>query len=390
MSNPEKIRIVPALLSRRTFYKMCIFVGAGLVILPLILHSLHSAKLLSGERGYEAMFYQKLKGDKVQCRLCPKNCIINKGRRGFCGVRENKEGKLYTLTFGKPCSINIGPIEKAPLYHFEPGHKRLTVATVGCNFKCKFCQNWQISQAKPGELREHALTPHQIVELAKSKGAHSICFTYTEPVIFYEYVYEISRLAKKAGLKTSIVSNGFINPEPLKKLLPYLTAVKIDLKGFTEKFYSEICSGELKPVLNTLKLLKEEGAFFEIVNLIIPTLNDSPKEIKKMCSWLMDNLGGDVPLHFSRFHPAYKMTHLPRTPIKTLEMAHKTAKDAGLKYVYIGNVPGHKYSSTFCPKCDKRLIHRVQFSILSNNIIDGKCKFCGYKIKGIWKSVKKK
>lgn len=371
------------LLSRRTFCKLCISGGAGLVLSPLILYS---AKFLSDETRYEAMFYQKLNGNKVQCRICPKNCIINKGKRGFCRVRENQDGKLYILVYGKPCSINTGPIEKAPLYHFDPGHKRLTMATVGCNFKCKFCQNWQISQAVPGELREYDITPVQLVELAKSRGVHSISFTYTEPTIFYEYIYEISRLAKKTGIKTSIVSNGFINPAPLKKLLPYLTAVKIDLKAFTEKFYFEISSGELNPVLDTLKLLKEEGAFFEIVNLVIPTLNDSPNEIKKMCKWIKDNLGDDVPLHFSRFHPAYKMTHLPRTPVKTLEMAHKTANEAGLKYVYIGNVPGHKYNSTFCPGCSKRLIHRIQFSILSNNIIDGKCKFCGYEIKGIWKS----
>ncbi len=366
---------------------MCISSGIGVVVSPFILHfakNTLSAKLIRDEIGYEAMFYQKLKNNKVLCQLCPQDCIINKGRRGFCRVRENQGGKLYTLVYGRPCSINIGPIEKAPLYHFVPGHKRLTMATVGCNFTCKFCQNWQISQASPGVLREYNVNPIQAIQLAKLNRVNSISFTYTEPIIFYEYVYSISRLAKKAGLKTSIVSNGFINPKPLKQLLPYLSAVNIDLKAFTEKFYSEICGGELKPVLDTLKLLKEEGAFFEIVNLIIPTLNDSPKEIKEMCEWIKENLGEDVPVHFSRFHPSFRMTHLPRTPIKTLEMAHKTAKRVGLKYVYLGNVPGHKHSSTFCPECGKRLIHRIGFSVLRNNIIDGKCKFCGYEISGIW------
>ena len=206
---------------------------------------------------------------------------------------------------------------------------------------------------EPGEVRERNLSPEEIVKEALRRGVNSISFTYTEPTVFYEYIYEISKLAKKSGLMTSIVSNGYINPEPLRKLLPYLTAVKIDLKAFTEKFYREICAAELEPVLKTLKVLKEEGAFFEIVNLIIPTLNGSPEEIRKMCEWIKENLGEDVPLHFSRFSPAYRLTHLPPTPVKTLELAIKIAHDVGLKYVYIGNVPGHKYSSTFCPRCKR-------------------------------------
>jgi pyruvate formate lyase activating enzyme len=318
----------------------------------------------------EAMFYQKLARNHIQCQLCPRKCIIPEGKRGFCRVRENRGGKLYTLVYNRPCAVNIGPIEKAPLYHFHPGHKRLTVATVSCNLRCKHCHNWHISQVGPGEVTEYNLTPEEIVKEAKRRGVKSISFTYTEPTVFYEYIYDISKLAKKEGIKTSIVSNGYINPEPLKKLLPYLDAVKIDLKAFTEKFYREICSAELEPVLRTLKVLKEEGAFFEIVNLIIPTIKD--------------NLGEDVPLHFSRFTPAYKLTLLPATPVETLEKAVKIAQEVGLKYVYIGNVPGHKYNSTFCPKCKKRLIHRVHFSILSNNIKDGKCRFCQEEIHGIW------
>ncbi len=333
----------------------------------------------------EAMFYQSLDDNKVWCQLCPHSCIIAERRRGFCRVRENRGGKLYTLVFGRPCAVNIGPIEKAPLYHFVPGHRRLTVATVGCNFRCKHCHNWHISQASPGEVREYSLSPEEVVKEAKRRGLSSISFTYTEPVVFFEYIYEISKLARKNGLKTSIVSNGFINPEPLRKLLPYLTAVKIDLKAFTEKFYREISAGELEAVLKTLKVLKEEGAFFEIVNLIIPTLNDDPEEIRKMCEWIKENLGADIPLHFSRFMPAYRLTHLPATPVKTLEMAIEIAHDVGLKYVYIGNVPGHKYNSTFCPQCKKRLIHRIHFSVLSNNIEGGKCRFCQYKIPGVWK-----
>lgn len=333
----------------------------------------------------EAMFYQRLDNNKVWCQLCPRKCIIPEGKRGFCRVRENRRGKLYSLVYGKPCSVNIGPIEKAPLYHFIPGHKRLCLATVSCNLRCKFCHNWQISQVGPGEVMEGSLSPDEIVREAKREGVSSLSFTYTEPTVFYEYIYDISKLAKKEGIKTSIVSNGYINPEPLRKLLTVLDAVKIDLKAFTERFYSEVCSAELEPVLKTLKVLKEEKAFFEIVNLVIPTLNDDPKEIKKMCEWIKENLGSDVPLHFTRFSPAYKILHLPSTPIETLELAIKTAHEVGLKYVYIGNVPGHKYNSTFCPRCEKRLIHRIHFSVLSNNIEDGRCRFCKYEIPGIWR-----
>ncbi len=355
----------------------------GLII---FLFSLISADLRADKRDLkEAMFYQKLDDNKVWCQLCPRKCIISEGKRGLCRVRENWQGKLYSLVYGKPCSVDIGPIEKAPLYHFVPGHKRLCLATVSCNLKCKNCHNWQISQAGPGEVREYALSPEEIVKEALRLGVDSISFTYTEPTVFYEYIYEISKVAKAKGLKTSIVSNGYINPEPLKKLLPYLSAVKIDLKAFTEKFYREICSGELEPVLKTLKVLKEEGAFFEIVYLVIPTLNDDPEEIKKMCVWIRDNLGKDVPVHFSRFHPAYKLTHLLATPVKTLERAIEIAHEVGLQYVYIGNVPGHKYNSTFCPRCDKLLIHRVHFSVLSNDMENGKCKFCKHKIPGVWK-----
>jgi pyruvate formate lyase activating enzyme len=228
------------------------------------------------------------------------------------------------------------------------------------------------------------MSPKDIVEEAKRRGLDSISFTYTEPTIFYEYIYDISKLAKKRGIKTSIVSNGYINPQPLRKLLSVLDVVKIDLKAFTEGFYQKICSATLKPVLETLKILKEEDTFFEIVNLIIPSLNDSPKEIKEMCKWIRENLGKDVPLHFTRFMPAYKMLNLPPTPIKTLEDAIKIAKEMGLRYVYIGNVPGHKYNSTFCPKCKKRVIHRVHFTVLKNEIKGGRCKFCGYKIPGVW------
>lgn len=345
-----------------------------------------TTNISEGNKLKEAMFYQTLKDNKVQCALCPRECIIAPGKRGFCRVRENKEGKLYTLVYSRPCSLEVSPIEKAPFYHFLPGHKRLCLATVGCNLRCLFCQNWHISQASPSEVKEDNLSPEEVIKEAKKSGVTSLSFTFTEPIISYEYILDICKLAKKNQIRTSIVSNGYINAEPLKKLLPYLDAVKVDLKAFSDKFYDEICGGaHLNSVLSTLRLLKKEGAYFEIVNLVIPTLNDSPEEIKKMCVWIKENLGEDVPLHFSRFHPSYKLTSLPPTPIPILEKAYDIAKGVGLNYVYVGNVPGHKYNSTFCPKCNKMLIHRVHFSVLENNIKDGKCKFCAQTIYGIWK-----
>ena len=334
--------------------------------------------------GKEAMFYQKLGNSSVQCQLCPRECIIDNGKSGFCRVRRNTRGTLYSMVYGRPCSVDVGPIEKAPLYHFIPGHQRLCLATVGCNLRCTYCQNWHISQRGPGEVREFDLTPRQIVEEAKRQGVSSISFTYSEPTIFYEYMHDISILARQSGLKVSIVSNGYMNPRPLRTLLACLDGVKIDLKAFSEDFYREVSSARLQPVMQTLKVLKEERAFFEIVNLVIPTLNDNPDEIRKMCVWIRENLGEEVPLHFSRFYPTYKLTNLPSTPVRTLEAAVGIACGAGLKYVYIGNVPGHKHNSTFCPHCGERLIHRTHFSVLGNNVENGKCKFCGYGIDGIW------
>jgi pyruvate formate lyase activating enzyme len=332
----------------------------------------------------EAMFYRRLKDEHVKCEICPRRCVIPEGGRSFCRNKENRGGKLYTLVYGKPCTVNMTRPENAPLYHFVPGHKRLALATVSCNFRCKFCQNWQISQASIEERRYYELSPEEAVELALREGAKSVSFTYTEPIAFYEYVYDISKLAKEKGLMTSIVSNGFINPEPLRELLKVLDAVKIDLKGFTDEFYREVSSAELEPVLNSLKIVKEKGIHLEIVNLVVPTLNDEPETIKEMCNWIEENLSDDTPLHFTRFFPNYKLTHLPPTPVRTLEMARDIARDVGLKYVYIGNVPGHDANNTYCPKCEKLLVLRLHFAVLENNVENGACKFCGERIPGIW------
>jgi pyruvate formate lyase activating enzyme len=332
----------------------------------------------------EAMFYERVNGQDVHCVLCPRECLIGDGERGFCRNRENREGKLYTVVHGKPCAVNIGPIEKAPLYHFVPGHFRLCVTCASCNLRCKYCHNWLLSQRSLEELDHYPHTPGEIVQEAKNRGLQSISFTYTEPTVYYEYLYDISVIAKRMGMRTSIVSNGYINREPLLKLLPVLSAVKIDLKGFSDTFYEEVSSATLGPVLKSLIAVREEGVWLEIVNLVVPTLNDDTKMIDGMCRWIKENLGLDTPLHFTRFFPNYKLTHLPATPISTLEGAYEVAKRNGLRYVYIGNVPGHTYNSTFCPSCNRRIIHRTHFDILEMNIVNGKCGFCNFPIEGIW------
>ena len=330
------------------------------------------------------MFYKKLDGQDVQCLLCPRECVITDKKRGFCRNRENREGTLNTLVYGNPAVIDIGPIEKAPIYHFIPGHFRLCITCASCNLRCKHCQNWYLSQKGFEELNHSSYSPSEIVRQAKKQGLNSISFTYTEPTVYSEYLYDVSAVARENGMKTSIVSNGYINREPLLKLLTVLDAVKIDLKGFSEEFYHQVCSASLKPVLESLQRVRSTNVWLEIVNLVIPTLNDDPKMIDQMCKWIKENLGAETPLHFTRFLPNYKLMHLYPTPISTLEQAHDVAKKNGLRYVYIGNVPGHVYNSTYCSFCNRMVIQRDYFDILELNLVDGKCKFCGSPIEGKW------
>ena len=331
----------------------------------------------------EAMFYESLDGDRVQCNICFRRCIVPPGSRGFCRARENRDGKYYSLVYSRPSAMHIDPIEKEPQLHMLPGSKILCFGTAGCNFRCRHCHNWHLSQASPEDLDVYNLPPEKVIELAIQEDIPTISFTYNEPTVFYEYVYDIAVLAKKKGVRILWHSNGSMNQEPLMALLEYTDAVTIDLKGFTKEAYQN-SSAELEPVLETLKTIKQEGIWLEIVNLVIPTINDDPEDIERMCEWIRDNLGDDVPLHFSRFFPSYKLLHLSPTPIETLVKAYKIAKAVGLHYVTVGNVPGHIYNSTFCPECKEILIHRVHFAVLVNNIINGRCKFCNHKIPGIW------
>jgi pyruvate formate lyase activating enzyme len=295
----------------------------------------------------------------------------------------NKDGKLFSLVYGKPCAVHIDPIEKKPFFHFLPGTTAFSIATAGCVLSCKFCQNWQISQAKPEDTDTYDLPPDKVVSQAIANKCRSVTYTYTEPTVFYEYMYDTAVIARKQGIKNTMHSCGYINEKPLRKLSKYMDAADIDLKAFTEDFYSRICSGSLKPVLNSLVVLREEGVWLELTNLVIPTLNDNMKNIKDMCIWIQKNLGSDTPIHFSRFFPYYKLTNLPPTPLETLIDARKTAMDSGLRFVYIGNIR-HEGESTFCPKCKKLLVERIGYFVKQNHILNGKCKFCSTAITGVW------
>ncbi|MDD4877570.1 MAG: AmmeMemoRadiSam system radical SAM enzyme [Candidatus Nanoarchaeia archaeon] len=328
----------------------------------------------------KALYWQKLKNNTVQCSLCPHFCVIEEGKRGKCGVRENQKGILYSLVYGKPNSAAIDPVEKKPLNHFFPGTMTFSIGTAGCNLKCHFCQNYELSQSKPEDIPFYDMPPEKVVEEAIKAKCHSISYTYSEPTIFYEYVLDTAKLAKKKGLKNIFVTNGFINPKPLEELCKYIDAAHVDLKGFDEEIYSKTCGARLKPVLETLKLLRKKSVWFEVINLVIPNTNDDMKKIKEMCLWLKKNIGEDCVLHFSRFFPCYLMSDTPATPIETLEKAKETAEKAGLHYIYVGNVSEEE--NTYCPKCRKLLIRRSRHHILENNIEKGKCSFCKTAIAG--------
>ncbi len=333
----------------------------------------------------EAEFFKKIGEGLVQCFLCPKNCTIAPGRYGFCRARKNIDGTLYSLGYGLPCSVNVDPIEKKPFFHFLPGSKSFSIASAGCNFRCKFCQNWQISQFSPEQTKNVSLPPEEVVAAALRSGSQSIAYTYAEPISFFEYMKDTAKIARSRGLKNVVHTAAFVNPEPLQQLCPLLDAVNVDLKGFNPDYYRDICGGELLVVLNALKIIKKNGVWLEITNLIVPGYNDKPEEMKALCDWIVKNMGEETPVHFSRFYPTYQFAHLPPTPTATLEKAVSVARESGLKYVYIGNIPGHPAENTYCPKCGRILIKRSQFIVLENNIKGGKCPWCGEKIAGCWK-----
>ncbi|MBN2612449.1 MAG: AmmeMemoRadiSam system radical SAM enzyme [Bacteroidales bacterium] len=334
----------------------------------------------------EALLYQKLDEEKVRCNLCAHRCVVHNGKSGICKVRENNNGILYTIVYGRVIAQHIDPIEKKPLYHFYPGSKSYSVATPGCNFHCRFCQNWDISQlGNSKKIVEtcNIITPGQIVQNALKTNCNSIAYTYTEPTIFFEYSYDIARLAKKEGIKNIYVSNGYMSSEMLDMICPYLDAVNIDLKAFRDESYRRIMGARLKPVLENLKKIKQMDIWLEVTSLIIPGINDNRGEISDIAKFISAELGKDVPWHISRYIPAYKMKDIPPTPVKTLLEARETGLKAGLEFVYIGNMALPGGSDTICPQCGFRLIERSGFGVLHNYIKDGRCPECGIKIPGM-------
>ena len=340
---------------------------------------------LKGVSRHKAMFWEKLGEGRIKCGLCPRECQVDSEERGTCGVRENQNGDYQTLVYGALCSANVDAVEKKPLFHYQPGTKAFSIATAGCNMECKFCQNWQISQFRPEQVESAIVSAERLVAASQARRCPTIAYTYSEPVVSAEFVHDSAAAARAAGVGSVMISNGYIQEKPLRALCRQLTAVKIDLKAFSEKFYEEQCTAKLQPVLATLETLKDIGIWFEIVVLIIPTLNDSPDEIEQMSRWVVQRLGPDVPMHFTRFKPTYRLMNLPETPVATLERCRKIALDAGVHYVYAGNVPMHPGENTYCHGCKTELIRRVQYNVVSNQIKDGKCPKCGAAIAGVWK-----
>lgn len=332
----------------------------------------------------EARFYEQKDGGRIQCTLCPWRCVVADGKRGNCGVRENRQGRYYTLVYGRPCAIHNDPIEKKPFFHVYPGSKALSIATVGCNIECKFCQNWDISQANPDDVPVQFRTPSEIAQMAIQNKSRTVAYTYSEPTIFFEYMVDCAKAAKNMGIGNVMVSNGFISEKPLKDLCSLMTAIKIDLKAFSQEFYGNMCGGRLRPVLETLKRLADSGVWFEVVVLVIPTLNDNMDEIKRMSEWIVKELGPNVPLHFTRFHPAYKIRNLPPTPVKTLNEAWKIASEQGCNFVYGGNMPGGGREDTRCPQCKAYVLKRYGHMVLSDALKKGKCPDCGAPVPGVW------
>jgi len=335
----------------------------------------------------EALLYERLEDKKVKCNLCNHHCVIYPNHTGICGVRKNEEGVLFSLVYGKIIAEHLDPIEKKPLYHFLPGSWSYSIATVGCNFRCSFCQNFEISQYPhiyggiPGKLT----SPKDIVNIAKAQRAKSISYTYTEPTIFFEFAYDCAKLAEKEGLKNVFVSNGYMTKEAIDYIKPYLHGINVDLKAFREEFYKKFCKAKLQPVLDNLKYLKSQGIWVEITTLIIPEENDDPAGLRELANFIKTELGPDVPWHISRFFPHYQLLDKPYTPEETLLKAYYIGKEVGLYYIYIGNVPGNQYENTYCPKCNHLIIERYGFRVLKIDLKpDLTCPNCGFFINGVW------
>jgi len=368
---------------RRGFLKRCATLSAGLICMPCA-DFISAEDTLQEKTGRKLAMFQEETARGVMCRICPNECVLKEGELSDCRNRRVSGSKLYTLAYGNPCSANVDPMEKKPLYHFLPGTRAFSIATAGCNLACLNCQNWTISQTTPEKTRNYDLMPEKVLTEAAGRGCRSIAYTYSEPVTFYEYVYDTAFLARKAGIKNIIKSNGYINPEPLRKLCSVIDAANIDLKTFNETTCLKLTGGKLQPVLDSLKIYREMGVWLEITNLIVPSWTDNLDEIRRMCAWLAGNGFERTPIHFNRFYPTYKLEQLPPTPPELLFKAAEVAADEGLLYIYTGNVPGNEKSNTVCPSCKTEVITREGFRVTSNNTSEGRCNRCGKIIDGIW------
>ena len=333
-----------------------------------------------------ACLYESLKGLKIQCHLCSHRCVVSEGRRGLCGVRENQGGILKTLVYGKLIAANVDPIEKKPFFHFLPGSLSYSIATVGCNFSCTFCQNAEISRMpadQNGKIVGTICASSSVLDEAQKTGCRSIAYTYTEPTVFFEFALDTAKLAHEKGLRNVFVTNGYMTQEALEEIHPYLDAANVDLKAFREKFYKELCGASLKPVLKTLVRMKSMGIHLEITTLLIPGRNDDPVQLSEMAAFIVSDLGSDTPWHISRFHPTYRLTDCPPTSVNALINAREIGLQSGLQYVYTGNIPGDNGENTYCHHCGKLLIERWGFTIRKNRILDSRCVFCSAKVPGI-------
>ena len=333
---------------------------------------------------YEAKWWQTKK-DKLLCTLCPRYCTIGEGQNGFCFIRKNIDGKLYSLGYGRPTGFAIDPIEKKPLNHFLPGSKILSFGTAGCNLGCKFCQNWTMSKAKLDDSNSYYASPENVVQLAKKQKIPSIAFTYNDPTIFGEYVIDISKIAREENIRSVMVTAGYIDKQARKDVYKYIDAANVDLKAFSETFYHKLTFSHLQDILDTLLWLKNEtNVWLEITTLLIPGENDSSDEIKQMIDWILKNLGDDVPLHFTAFHPDFKLLHKPKTKPETLFTARKIAIESGIKFCYTGNIHDREGQTTFCPSCKKKLIERDWHTVLRSNLSGNKCINCGGELNGVF------
>jgi pyruvate formate lyase activating enzyme len=377
-------------LDRRLFLKCALASGAALGIGGVVKQAVAMPSSTAAASGndaryiVEAKFYQKLGNSKIKCKLCPRECTVGDKERGYCGVRENRGGTYYSMVYSRVCAAHVDPIEKKPLFHYLPGTVAFSLATAGCNVNCKFCQNWDISQSRPEEIHAQYTPPVSVAELARQYKCPTIAYTYSEPVVWAEYLMDCADAGHAAGVRSIVVSNGYMQEEALKAAYGKMDAVKIDLKSFTESYYRQVVTGQLKPVLETLVTLRKMGKWTEIVFLVLPTLNDSDAEFRSLAQWIKVNLGADVPLHFTQYHPEYLLKNLPITPVSTLERAKAIADAEGLHFVYIGNVPGHPAQNTYCPKCRKMIVERVGFVASEMLIKNGKCPFCQQPIPGVW------